>query len=527
MRAVVLHSDMRRTGWFESSHDLLNRLHENVVWSMRGNFLSVPTDCPQRDERMGWTGDVQVFAPTAATLFDSSAFLANWLTDLAFEQGKRDGVVPFVVPDVLRFPVGPTAAWGDAATVVPTVLADRFGDEGILARQFESMKAWVDSILPHIGDDGLWEGHIQLGDWLDPEAPPEAPGAAKTPSDIVATAHLFRSSDLVARAARGLGRDDVADTYAAIAERTRAAFLAAYVTPQGRMTADAPTAYALALAFGIAVDPEQRQLLGDRLAHTSRRHAFHIATGFVGTPLVLDALVDTGHADVAGTAASADRLPFVAVPGHDGCDHHLGTMGLDAAGRLDQSRRDDLLQPLRVRLRRGLAVPTIGRHRTCGARIPSHPLRTDTRGRSGSRERNARHPSGRVVGGWEREDDTLRLHLTVPAHSTAEVLLPDGTRSEVGPGAALMDHRRAAEPRSALFRRWGRASARSQTTQEALAAVLGVLREHDPAYEALVRRRIDWNVTDPLPAGLFDMPPAMFGELAGALAALSGSRTSE
>ena len=89
---------MRRTGWFDSSHDLLNRLHENVVWSMRGNFLSVPTDCPQRDERMGWTGDVQVFAPTAATLFDSSAFLANWLTDLVFEQGKRDGVVPFVVP---------------------------------------------------------------------------------------------------------------------------------------------------------------------------------------------------------------------------------------------------------------------------------------------------------------------------------------------------------------------------------------------------------------------------------------------
>ena len=147
VRAVVLHNDMRRTGWFDHPHDLLNRLHENVVWSMRGNFLSVPTDCPQRDERMGWTGDVQVFAPTAATLFDSSAFLANWLTDVAFEQGKRDGVVPFVVPDVLRFPVGPTAAWGDAATVVPTVLADRFGDDGVLARQFESMKAWVDSIL--------------------------------------------------------------------------------------------------------------------------------------------------------------------------------------------------------------------------------------------------------------------------------------------------------------------------------------------------------------------------------------------
>src|SRR5699024_9760236 len=123
--AVVVHSDMRRTGWFECSDERVNRLHENVVWGMRGNFLSIPTDCPQRDERLGWTGDIQVFSPTATTLFDSGAFLAAWLKDVAAEQRGLGGVCPFVVPQVLPDGGRPAAAWGDAATVVPTVLAER------------------------------------------------------------------------------------------------------------------------------------------------------------------------------------------------------------------------------------------------------------------------------------------------------------------------------------------------------------------------------------------------------------------
>jgi alpha-L-rhamnosidase len=517
VRAVVLHSDMRRTGWFDSSHDLLNRLHENVVWSMRGNFLSVPTDCPQRDERMGWTGDVQVFAPTAATLFDSSAFLSNWLTDLAFEQGKRDGVVPFVVPDVLRYPVGPTAAWGDAATVVPTVLADRFGDTAVLARQFGSMKAWVDSILPAVGADGLWEGHIQLGDWLDPEAPPEIPGAAKTPSDIVATAYLFRSADLVSRAAREIGEDAAADEYATIAERTRAAFLAAYVTPRGRMTADAPTAYALALGFGIATDPVQRRQLGDRLAHVSRRHAFHIATGFVGTPLVLDALVDTGHADVAGRLLLQTGLPSWLYP---------VTMGATTVWeRWDSMLPDGAINPGEMTsfnhyafgavvdwLYRRLAGIAPAERAYRRIRFDPVPVRGLDHARA-----TLDTPSGRVTGGWERRDDTLRLHLIVPAHATADVVLPDGTREQAGPGShewTVTSEPAAAAPLPSL----GSSFRDIADDPEALDTVLQLLRGHDPAYEAIVRRRVDWNVTDPLPAGLFDMPAALFGELAGALA---------
>ncbi|WP_404429648.1 glycoside hydrolase family 78 protein [Microbacterium lacus] len=524
VRAVVLHTDMRRTGWFDSSHELLNRLHENVVWSMRGNFLSVPTDCPQRDERMGWTGDVQVFAPTAATLYDSNAFLGNWLRDLAFEQSKRDGIVPFVVPDVLRYPVGPTAAWGDAATVVPTVLADRFGDEEVLSGQFESMKAWVDSILPFVDSDGLWEGHIQLGDWLDPEAPPELPGAAKTPGDIVATAHLFRSADLVARAAARLGRVDLVSEYGAIAERTRSGFLRAYVTPGGRMTADAPTAYAMALSYGIVTDAAQRQQLGDRLAHVSRRSSFHIATGFVGTPLVLDALVDTGHADVAGRLLLQTSFPSWLYP---------VTMGATTVWeRWDSMLPDGSINPGEMtsfnhyafgavvdwlyRRLAGIAPGSTGYRR-----IRFAPTPLDNLDRASA---TLDTPSGRVAGGWERTDQAIHFSLTVPAHSSAEVHLPDGTAHDVGSGThswVIAAPAGVELPVPSL----GSSFREIADDREALATVLGVLRTHDPAYEALVQRRVDWNVTDPLPAGLFDMPPQVFGALAGALDALTQART--
>jgi alpha-L-rhamnosidase len=154
---MVVGSDLRRTGWFTSSHQLLNRLHENVVWSMRGNFLDVPTDCPQRDERLGWTGDIQVFAPTASFLFDSAGFLRSWLVDLAADQAA-DGSVPFVIPDVLRTRNPAAAAWGDAAALVPFTVYERTGDTEVLARQLASMRAWVDCMARLAGADRLWSG---------------------------------------------------------------------------------------------------------------------------------------------------------------------------------------------------------------------------------------------------------------------------------------------------------------------------------------------------------------------------------
>ena len=197
---VVIGSDLRRTGWFSSSSELLNRFHENVVWSIRGNFVDLPTDCPQRDERLGWTGDVQVFGPTATFLYDTTGLLRSWLADLSAEQ-LPDGSVPHVVPDVNRNALAftPAAAWGDAATILPWTLYQRTGDLEVLARQLPSMRAWVDRIVDLAGPDRLWSGGFQYGDWLDPTAPPEEASRAKADPDVVATAHLARSAWILAR----------------------------------------------------------------------------------------------------------------------------------------------------------------------------------------------------------------------------------------------------------------------------------------------------------------------------------------
>ena len=299
IEAVVCHSDMPATGTFECSDERLNQLHENVRWSMRGNFVDVPTDCPQRDERLGWTGDIQVFAPTAAFLYDCCGLLESWLADLAVEQAEF-GTVPAYVPWIdLLFPVAPAAAWGDAAVVVPWVLYERFGDLEVLRRQYDSMRAWVDQIATLTGDDHIWSEGFQFGDWLDPAAPPREPGAARTDATLVATAYHAYTARLVASAARLLGNDEDRRRYDDLADEVCASFNAEFVTPTGRMASDAQTAYALALRFDLLPTDAQRARAASRLAELVRREDYCIGTGFVGTPLVCDALVDAGLVDDA------------------------------------------------------------------------------------------------------------------------------------------------------------------------------------------------------------------------------------
>lgn len=524
--AVVLHSDMRRTGWFESSHPLLNRLHENVLWSMRGNFLSVPTDCPQRDERMGWTGDAQVFAPTASTLFDSNGFLASWLRDLTIEQDRHDGVVPFIVPDVLRFPVGPNAAWGDAASVIPSVLFARFVDAQVLSDQLPSMIAWVDTVLPQVNDDGLWEDHMQLGDWLDPDAPPEIPGLAKAPGGLVATAHLFRSAGLVADALERNGDTERAAFYRAIADRTREAFCRAYITPLGRMTSDSPTAYSLAIAFGIVNDPEMRARLGDRLAYVSRRNGFRISTGFVGTPIILDALVDTGHADVAERLLLQTDCPSWLYP---------VTMGATTVWeRWDSMLPDGSINPGEMtsfnHYALGAVVDWMYRHVVGIApvepgyrRVRFAPVVLRSLDHAHATVDTA---SGRVHGGWRRSDGVIELQLTVPAHALATVRLPDGTELSAGPGEhswQVADAADSTRPHLSL----GSSFRQIADDPEALEILTGIAGDQDAAVAGILRKRTDWNVEDPIPAGWFDVPPQMLGTIAQRLGALSEGRGAE
>lgn len=488
--AVVIHSDMERTGWFEASDPLVNRLHDNVVWGLRGNFLYVPTDCPQRDERLGWTGDIQVFAPTASFLYDVRGFLDSWLRDLAIEQSESDGVVPFVVPNVLG-PARPAAAWGDAATVVPWVLHERFADTATLERQYPSMKAWTDVLIDIAGDRRLWEGRFQFGDWLDPDAPPHLPANAKTDADIVASAYLFRSADAVARAAELLGRVDEAAEYARIADEVRAAFNAEYVTPAGRMMSDAQTAYALAIVFDIA-PAEQHAALGERLAELTRQSGYHIGTGFVGTPIIQDALTRTGHVETARRLLVQTENPSWLYP---------VTMGATTVWeRWDSMLPDGTINPGEMTSFNHYAFGAIGDwlHRVVAGLAPDAPgyarIRIEPRPLDGLDHASAEHltPYGPARSAWTRADGVVRVEAVIPPNTTATVVLPDGRSHEVGSGAHAWEVADLAEPVAP-----GRVGLDSSLADviddpEAYRAVLEVLGAESPEAAERFRTTTKW-----------------------------------
>ncbi|HZU02455.1 MAG TPA: alpha-L-rhamnosidase C-terminal domain-containing protein, partial [Ktedonobacteraceae bacterium] len=236
---------------------------------------------------------------TAAFLYDVSGFLSSWLADLAVDQQDLAGLVPIIVP-AIRSPYNfPAAGWGDAAVIVPWVLYQRSGDLGILEVQFAGMCAWVNYVDQTVGTSHLWDAGFQFGDWLDPAAPPDQAWAPRTDSGLVATAYFARSAELLGQIAGLLGRSAEEARYHELAKQVRAAFRAEFLSPNGRLVSDTETAYALALQFGLLSDPGQRQHAGQRLAELVRKANYHISTGFLGTPLICDALCDAGHEELA------------------------------------------------------------------------------------------------------------------------------------------------------------------------------------------------------------------------------------
>jgi alpha-L-rhamnosidase len=433
--AVVLHSDLERTGWFDCSDPLLNRFHENVVWSMRGNFVDLPTDCPQRDERLGWTGDIQVFSPAAAFLYDVSGFLQSWLRDVAAEQRKAGGVVPPVVPGVLGETFG-TAAWGDVATIVPWVLYQRYGDGGLLVDQFESMCAWVDHVASVSGDRRLWEAEFQFGDWLDPTAPPDKPAQSRTDKALVASAYFVRSAELVGRAAEVLGRRAEQHRYQTLAAEARAAFAREYVTPAGRLMSDAETAYALALVFDLLPSAEQRQRAGDRLDTLVREGGYTVRTGFVGTPLICEALCCAGHEATAYRLLMQRDYPswlYQVTMGATTIWERWDCVLPDGSINMDMSSFNHY----------AFGAVADWMHRTLGGLAPLEPgyRRMELRPRPGGglTHCQVKHltPYGLAISAWKIEAGKFELEAIVPPNTTALVTLPgsDTAPIEVGSGA--------------------------------------------------------------------------------------------
>ncbi|MEP6629286.1 MAG: family 78 glycoside hydrolase catalytic domain [Lapillicoccus sp.] len=452
--ARVLHTDMERTGWFTCSDPLVERLHENVVWSMRGNFLDIPTDCPQRDERVGWTGDLQVFAPTATFLYDVSGMLSGWLKDVALEQ-LPDGTVPWYVPVIpahaMWTPIRPGAVWGDVAVLTPWTLFDRFGDLEVLRRQYDSARRWVDLVERLAGPDRLWDSGFQLGDWLDPAAPPHDPADARTDRYLVATAYFAWSTDRLSATAHALGRADDARRYAGLAAEVRAAFVARYVGPDGVLTSDAQTAYALAITFDL-LPLELRARAGRRLAELVAESGHRIATGFAGTPAVTDALSRTGHVDAAYDLLLETQAPSWL---------YAVTQGATTIWeRWDSLLPDGTVNSGSMTSFNHYALGAVADwlHRVVAGLAPAAPgyreILVRPRPGGGLTSASAEHetPYGPARVAWEVVADRLVVDVTVPTGAVARIDLPGMPVEQVASGPHRFEVSWEREPLSTLAR---------------------------------------------------------------------------
>lgn len=293
--AIVVHSEMKRTGHLSCSDPLLNRLFSNIIWGQKGNFVDVPTDCPQRDERLGWTGDAQVFVRTACMNYDAEQFFTKWLADMAADQ-RDDGCVGHVIPDLLQAPYG-SAAWGDAAVICPWEVYLAYGNPQILKNQFDCMKGWIDYITGSTKTPYLWTGGSHYGDWLGLDAP-SGSYKGSTREDFIASAFYAHSTELLIKAGHVLGKD-MAD-YEALYEKIIAAFRAAFPTYGTQSEC------VLAAHFHLTEHP---QSAADQLAKMVKEAGNQLQTGFVGTPYLLHVLSDYGYAELAYTLLLRKEYP--------------------------------------------------------------------------------------------------------------------------------------------------------------------------------------------------------------------------
>jgi alpha-L-rhamnosidase len=453
VEGVLVHTDMRRTGWFRCSHPGLERLHEAAVLSFVDNACEIPTDCPQR-ERAGWTGDWQLFAPTAAFLYDVAGFTDRWLRDLAADQWP-DGRVTNHVPD----PVGPAgmanevaafltgaSGWGDAATLVPWAMWEAYGDEGLLERQYPSMVAWVRFALgvaesrrhptreaarptPAAHENRIWDAGFHWGEWCEPDADGMAVFSGQEDQGHVATAYLARSLDVLARTARLLERDDEAATWSAEANAVRAAWRAEFVDDEGRVTPRTQANLCRALAFDL-VDPADRAAVFDDLVTLVEDADFHVGTGFLTTPFLLPTLADEGREDVAFRLLLQETSPsWLAM--------------IDAGATTIWENWEGVANDIHASLNhysKGAVVSFLHRY-VAGIRMVDGEAayrRFEVRPVRGGgltwAEAELDSPYGRIRSAWRLDTGRFDLAVDVPPGTAATVVLPDGTATEVGPG---------------------------------------------------------------------------------------------
>lgn len=429
---VVIHSEMNPTGAFSCSDSLINQLQHNIQWGQKGNFLDVPTDCPQRDEKLGWTGDAQVFAPTAAFNFDVAAFYTKWLKDLAADQ-LANGKVPDVIPDV-RFGRGGSTAWADAALIVPWTMYLTYGDKRILDEQYASMKGWVEYMKDRAGEDYLWTNDGHYGDWLAFASTSSSYPGATTEKDLIATAYFKYSSGLLAQIADIIGNKTDAEKYSNLSENIKKAFVSEFVTPAGRLISPTQTAYSLALAFDLLPEnliPKAAKYLADDVIKMG-----HLTTGFVGTPLLCKTLSNHGYDDLAFMLLNRKEYPSWLYPVTQGAT--------TIWERWDGQKPDGTFQTVGMNSFNHYAYGAVGEWlytHVAGIEIDKenpgykHFILAPHPG-GGLTNANAKFESmfGKIKSAWKIDGGNFLYEVEIPANTTATVILPNSEKKELGSG---------------------------------------------------------------------------------------------
>ena len=433
--AVALYSDMKPTGTFTSSNALINQLQHNIQWGQRGNFLDVPTDCPQRDERLGWTGDAQAFSRTATFNFGVNNFFLKWMKDVAADQGA-DGKIPFVIPNVLGSGAGGSTGWADVATIIPWNIYLAYGDKKILENQYPSMKSWVKYMTDSSKND-LWNTGFHFGDWLFYRPSDDNDGrSAVTDKYLIAQCFYANSVQLLINTAKVLNNTADEAIYKALLKKVKDAFLREYLTPNGRLISGTQTAYVLALNFDML--PENlRTQAAERLAENVKSYGNHLTTGFLGTPYLCHVLTRFGYTDIAFKLLLKEDYPSWLYPVKMGAttiwerwdgqkpDSSFQTPGMNSFNHYAYGAIGDWMYRILVGLDTyedgvGYKHIKIMPHIGGGFTNAAASLQTYY---------------GTVSSGWKIENDKLLMDIEIPANATATVYVPAanaGTITESG-----------------------------------------------------------------------------------------------
>lgn len=416
---VVVHTPMRRTGHFESSHALLNQLYRNIIWSQKGNFLEIPTDCPQRDERMGWTGDTQFFAPTAMFNFDGAAFYTRWVENCEDAQ-LADGSFPHVVPAIMN--AGGATGWGDAALICTYLVHQAYADTRIIRQRFAAMERYMDWLAGKVDDNGLTQVG-GFGDWLN--------AGSSAPKPMIDTAYHTYLAAIMSEMSAAIGREQEAKKYAARRDLLKADFARHFFQPDGSLRGAGQTGYALAFTMDL-VPRDLREAAADRFVESIQRKDWHLGTGFIGTPRLLPGLALAGRDDIACRLLLTDTYPSWLFPVKNGAttmwerwngwtpEKGFGPVDMNSFNHYAFGAVGEYLYS-----RVGGIEATSPGYRTFAIRPAVPGSDWDERGTALNWANTSfQSPSGTIASNWRLDGDRLLLDVEIPPNTSAEVHVP-------------------------------------------------------------------------------------------------------